>query len=65
MRIASGRKNVAHIYTRFYRTPKLIRGRGLYGPAVAIWEYSCALAELAVGCPFFIGEAITEKTLAT
>ena len=54
--IVPGRKNVTYVCTRFYRAPELILDRELYGPAIDIWAYGCILAELAVGCPFFIGE---------
>lgn len=55
-RIVPGMKNATYTCTRFYRAPELILDRDLYGPATDIWAYGCILAELAIGCPFFIGE---------
>ena len=55
-KIVPGRYNTTYICSRFYRAPELILDRELYGPATDIWGYGCILAELAVGCPFFVGE---------
>ena len=55
-KIVPGRTNVTYICSRFYRAPELILDRDLYSPAIDIWAYGCILAEVAVGCPFFIGE---------
>ena len=55
-KIVPGRKNVTYICSRFYRAPELILDRDLYGPATDIWAYGCILAEVAISCPFFIGE---------
>ena len=55
-KVVPGRYNTTYICSRFYRAPELILDRELYGPATDIWAYGCILAELAVGCPFFVGE---------
>ena len=29
---------------------------GSYGPSIDMWSFGCIVAEVAVGCPFFIGK---------
>jgi len=45
-----------NVVTIWYRSPELLFGADIYGPAVDIWSAGCVFAEMMLRAPFFGGE---------